>query len=169
MLSRTRKNPFGNENFAQHLKKILDISLIVVTFFAVALVAITIFAISIMGSKAEDLKLSKNENSQNVVQDTFKLIPQGKFTYELYFSEFNGRLENLPVEIVITNRQITVYNSRENPLLGDEIIIQGILIKHNSGSWIIAQSESDKNAKEIGGCTDGPVPINFETKIIEWC
>ena len=54
-------------------------------------------------------------------------------------------------------------------MTGGKIIIEGILLKHKSGKWIIGETETDRNAEEIGGCSGGPTPINFETKIIEWC
>lgn len=99
-------------------------------------------------------------------QDT---IPQGKFEYELYFSEWGGRMSNATCEIIISGNQIKVLQTNETKLTGGKIIIEGILIKHKSGKWVIADKESDKNAKEIGGCTGGPVPIDFLRKIIEWC
>lgn len=96
-------------------------------------------------------------------------IPQGKNTYELYFAEFDGRMKNLPVEILISGNKITVYNSSQNPLTGGEIIMEGILLEHKSGKWIIGKTKSDQNAEEIGGCSGDLTPINFQTKIIEWC
>tara|TARA_R100001369_G_scaffold78416_1_gene108052 strand:- start:87 stop:800 length:714 start_codon:yes stop_codon:yes gene_type:complete len=96
-------------------------------------------------------------------------IPQGKMTYELYFAEFGGRMKNLSVEILITGNKITVYNNEKNPLTGGKIIIDGVLLKHKTGKWIIGETETDRNAEEIGGCSGGPTPIDFKTKIIEWC
>ncbi len=97
-----------------------------------------------------------------------EIIPQGRMTYGLYFAEFGGRMQNLPVEIVISGNKITVYNNKENPLTGGEIITEGTLMKHTSGTWIIGKTEADRYAEEIGGCV-GVIPIYFETKIIEWC
>lgn len=48
------------------------------------------------------------------------------------------------------------------------IAFEGLLIKHKSGVWILADDESEKDAEEVGGCTEIPV-IYFEKKLIEWC
>ena len=139
------------------------------------LIAFTIFVATALGKRGgnseydskEYLKSEKqNPTTELIIMDT---IPQGKMTYELYFAEFGGRMENLPVEIQINGNKIIVYNSEKNPLTGGKIIIEGILLKHKSGKWIIGETETDHIAEEIGGCSGGPTPIDFETKIIEWC
>tara|TARA_R110000751_G_scaffold307242_1_gene427843 strand:+ start:57 stop:854 length:798 start_codon:yes stop_codon:yes gene_type:complete len=107
--------------------------------------------------------------TENLSDLQLESIPQGKSTYGLYFAEFDGRMENLPVDIIINGNKIIVYNNKKNPLTGGEIIIEGILLKHKSGKWIIGETETDRNVEEIGGCSGGPTPIDFETKIIEWC
>ena len=128
-----------------------------------------------MGKRADNYGFSSKESISSEKQNskteliTTEAIPQGKFLYELYFAEWNGRMENLPIEILITGNKITVYNNEKKPLTGGKIIIEGILLKHKSGKWIIGEIESDQNAEEIGGCSVGPVPIDFKTKIIEWC
>ena len=96
-------------------------------------------------------------------------IPQGIFTYELYFSEFGGRMKNAECKVTIKDNHIIVEKSENSNLTGGKTIIEGTLMKHKSGKWIIGQSPEDKDAEEIGGCTDGPTPIDFETKIVEWC
>lgn len=116
----------------------------------------------------EMLKGSEKQNWEPELKKT-DIIPQGKLTFELYFSEFGGRMRNLPVDIKIIGNKIIVYNNTMNPLTGGKILIEGILIKHKSGKWIIGKTENDQNSEEIGGCSDGPTPINFETKLIEWC
>lgn len=93
-------------------------------------------------------------------------IPQGQMIFEL--SQYSGKMYT-QVEVVIEGNKITVYNSKTNPLTGGKVITEGILLKHVSGTWIIGNDESDKVQEEIGGCTGGPIPIDFESKMIEWC
>ena len=121
-----------------------------------------------MGKRVDNYDLTEKQNPKTelITKDS---IPQGKMTYELYFAEFDGRMENLPVEIILTGNKIIVYNNEKNPLTGGKKIIEGILLKHKSGKWIIGETKTDQNAEEIGGCSGGPTPIDFETKIIEWC
>ncbi|MCX7552232.1 hypothetical protein [Xanthomarina sp. F2636L] len=157
------------------MKKLWNILLILVGIGSLLLIAFTIFVATALGKRGGTSEYNSNEQlisekqnlkSELILTDT---IPQGKMTYELYFAEFGGRMENLPVEIQIDGNKIIVYNSEKNPLTGGKIIIQGILLKHKSGKWIIGETETDRNAEEIGGCSSGPTPIDFETKIIEWC
>ncbi|MCC1485387.1 hypothetical protein [Winogradskyella immobilis] len=150
------------------MKKTLNISLIIFGIGSLILIGFIMFIGAAMGKKADNYNFSEKQNLETklIIKDS---IPQGEFTYELYFTEFGGRMENLSVEIIITGNKIIVYNKEENPLIGGNVIVKGILLKHKSGKWIIGKAKTDKNAEEIGGCSDGPTPINFETKIIQWC
>ena len=96
-------------------------------------------------------------------------IPQGTFVYGLYFSEFSGRMENSPCNVTIKGNHIIVEKMKDSELPGPKLIIEGELLKHKSGRWIISRNPEDVNSDEIGGCSDGPTPIDFDTKIIEWC
>ena len=78
-------------------------------------------------------------------------------------------MENTPCSVKIHGNRIEVYKNENTNISGERLIVKGILVKHKSGKWIIANSESDKNAEEIGGCTGGPIPIDFKSKVIEWC
>jgi hypothetical protein len=150
------------------LKKVLNILLVTLGIGSLILIGVTIFIATAMGKRVDNYDLTEKQNPKTelITKDS---IPQGKMTYELYFAEFDGRMGNLPVEIIITGTKIIVYNNEKNPLTGGKIIIEGILLKHKSGKWIIGETKTDQNAEEIGGCSGGPTPIDFETKIIEWC
>lgn len=152
-------------NYAR-TKNLLLIKIAVVLIFSAKSVT------SSESSFYQSVELNQVEIIANQVDATFILsdsIPQGRFIYELYFSEFGGRMANFPVQVEIIGNKITVFTDQENPLSGGKIIIKGILIKHKSGSWIIAEHLDDKDADEIGGCSDGPTPIDFQTRIIECC
>ena len=164
-----------NQTVVKHLKKVLNILLIILGIGSLILIGIMVFIGTVMGKRADNYDFPSKETinleKQNIKPELIltDTIPQGKMMYELYFAEFNGKMENLPVEIVITGNKIIVYNNEKNPLTGGKIIIEGILLKHKSGKWIIGETETDRNAEEIGGCSGGPTPIDFITKIIEWC
>jgi hypothetical protein len=105
------------------------------------------------------------EIPQNSLQDG---IPQGNFIYELYFAEFDGRMNNAECKVEINGNKIIVEQTENTNLTGGNQIFNGLILKHNNGKWILAENEEDANAEEIGGCTEIPI-IDFETKIIEWC
>lgn len=111
-----------------------------------------------------------NFYSAEIPPTSFKQeIPQGSFTYELYMAEFSGRMKKVECSAIIVGKNITVTQTENSNLSGGKTIIKGTIMKHKSGKWIIGQNPEDKEAEEIGGCSDGPTPIDFETKIIEWC
>lgn len=93
-------------------------------------------------------------------------IPQGKFTYKIYFSEHGGNMENSTMDVEIEGNKIKVYQDETTNLTGDQLMVSGILIKHKSGKWIIANKPEDVNAEEVGGCTEFPV-IDFDKKLLE--
>ena len=102
-------------------------------------------------------------------KDATSELPQGSFIYELYFAEFGDKTKNVECSVSIEGTKITVEQTDKTNFPGGKIIQKGILMKHKSGKWIIGEKSEDKDADEIGGCTDGPTPIDFETKEIEWC
>ena len=108
-------------------------------------------------------------NSREFIIIESDTIPQGKMNFELYFAEWDGRMGNAPCEVIIEGKNIIVRQTCETNLTGGKIIAKGILFRHKSGRWIIGEDPADANAKEIGGCTGGPIPIDFNEKVIEWC
>ena len=105
------------------------------------------------------------EIPQNKLQNG---IPQGNFIYELYFSEFGGRMKNAECKVEINGNKIIVEQNENTNLTGGNELFNGLILKHKSGKWILAENKDDENADEIGGCTETPI-IDFKTKIIEWC
>ena len=108
-------------------------------------------------------------NSSDFIVIESDTIPQGKLEFELYFAEWGGRMGNASCEVIIEGKNITVQQTADTNLTGEKIIAEGILMKHQSGKWIIGTEPDDINAEEIGGCSGGPIPIDLNKKIIEWC
>lgn len=87
-------------------------------------------------------------------------IPQGDFMYKIIYMEHGGRMKG-DVMLNVHGNCVTVSQK-------EAALFKGIIIKHKSGKWIIGEKLEDKNAEEIGGCTEFPI-IDFEKKIIEGC
>ena len=128
----------------------------------ILIMIICLFAVSISAQTA------KTSSSDFIVIES-DTIPQGKLKFELYFAEWGGRMENATCEVIIKGKKITVQQTADTNLTGEKIIAEGTLMKHKSGKWIIGTDPDDINAEEIGGCSDGPIPIDLNKKIIEWC
>ena len=91
----------------------------------------------------------------------------GTYTYSIAFAEWNGKSLGATCTVIIKGDSIKVVHNGKGNLTGKkgDILDQGIIMKHTkTGKWIIGHSSKDKDAKEIGGCSDGPSIIDFKRK-----
>src|SRR5258705_9304572 len=88
----------------------------------------------------------------------------GTYTYSIAFAEWQGKSLGATCTVIIKGDSIKVVHNGKGNLTGNkgDIIDTGIIMKHKSGKWIIGHSIEDKNAEEIGGCSDGPRVIDFK-------
>ena len=98
----------------------------------------------------------------------------GTYTYEITFAEWDGKSLEDEIIVVLENGHVSLLISENSNAIwmgaqpGD-VFEEGTLRKHKSGAWIISNDESDVDLKEIGGCTGGPIIIDFEKRTIELC
>ena len=103
---------------------------------------------------------------------TFAQKPKdGTYTYAIAFAEWDGKSNGASCTVIIKGDSIKVIHNGTSNLIGKkgEIIDSGIIMKHRSGKWIIGHNPNDKNAKDIGGCSDGPSEIDFKRKRFWLC
>lgn len=95
----------------------------------------------------------------------------GTYTYTVAFAEWNGKSNGATCPVKIKDDSIMVIHNGTGNLTGEkgEILDRGIILKHKSGQWIIGHSVKDKNAKEVGGCSEGPGVIDFKGKTFWLC
>jgi|GEM_PF-742915 len=157
------------------MKTIYKVLLFITAIGSVVAVVFLITGISIMGSKPSNEDnfeledIAKNQKQMVPIEKVTDSIPQGTFIYRLYFAEWGGRMPSTPVEVTILGNKITVRKTEETNLSGEDLILESTIRKHKSGAWIITDDEKDIYSDEIGGCSGGGIPIDFETKIIEFC
>jgi hypothetical protein len=95
----------------------------------------------------------------------------GTYTYSIAFAEWGGKSNGTSCTVIIKGDSINVIHNGTGHLTGTkgEIIDQGTIMKHKSGKWIIAHDKKDKDAAEIGGCSEGPTEIDFKRKRVWLC
>lgn len=94
----------------------------------------------------------------------------GTYTYSIVFAEWAGKSNGATCTVIIKGNSIRIINNGNVSGKKDGIIDQGIIMKHmKTGKWIIGHSAKDKNAKEVGGCSDGPSVIDFKRKEFWLC
>ena len=112
------------------------------------------------------LLLSKHPQSEVPVN--------GTYTYEVVFAEWGGKSLGDEIIVVVEDGHAALLISENSNAVwmgtkpGD-LWEEGTLRKHKSGVWIISNDKSDVNLDEIGGCTGGPLIIDFENRTIEMC
>ena len=96
----------------------------------------------------------------------------GIYMYKIAFAEWGGKSLGSTCTVIIKGNHIKVLHNGKPGLMGKkgEIIDQGIIMKHSrTGHWIIGHHAKDKNAKEVGGCSEGPSVIDFKHKQFWLC
>ncbi len=91
----------------------------------------------------------------------------GVYTYSIAFEEWGGKSLGATCTVYIKGDSIRILHNGSGNLTGTKgkIMDEGIIMKHNkTGKWIIGHDPTDVNAKEIGGCGDGPSIIDFKNK-----
>lgn len=91
----------------------------------------------------------------------------GTYTYKIIWEEFGGKSLGATCTVKIKGDSIQVINNGNKTMTGKkgDILDEGIIMKHRkTGKWIIAHSKKDIDAKELGGCGDGPTIIDFKNK-----
>lgn len=106
------------------------------------------------------------------IGDTYAQRPKnGTYTYQVAFAEWQGRSMGATVLVKIKGDSIYVIHDGSN-LSGKkgEVIDKGIIMKHRkTGQWIIGQDPRDRDAPDVGGCSDGPSVIDFIRKKFWLC
>jgi hypothetical protein len=92
----------------------------------------------------------------------------GTYTYTVAFAEWGGKSLGSKCTVIIKGDLIVILN--DGSLTGGDTIEAGIIMKHKkTGQWIIGHTKKDRNAKEVGGCTDGPRVIDFRRRTFWTC
>ena len=101
--------------------------------------------------------------------DTALPIKSGEYIFQHRDAEFpNSR--GFPVRVVIRGDKITVINPKPYGQIPSGIIDQATIMWHpKTNQWILGHDQADHEAPEVGGCSDGPDVIDFQTRIIWTC
>jgi hypothetical protein len=89
----------------------------------------------------------------------------GTFTYKYCDTEYSNCISTC--KVVIKGYSIKIFATKElaeriTLIKENDLIEEGIIVKHSSGKWIIGKSKNDKDAEGVGG--DGPSIIIFTKK-----
>ena len=96
-------------------------------------------------------------------------LPSGDYTFEHRFAE-HPTIPSVALVARIDAGHITLVNEDASGVFDVGVVAEGTLMWHaRSGRWIIAQQPSDREAIEVGGCSDGPEVIDLQQRIYWTC
>lgn len=98
-------------------------------------------------------------------------LKDGEYVFEHKFAEAeHHRIKSIKLNVKIKGRHIVVINNDRFDVFPKGILEEGTLMWHSkSGQWIIGNKPSDKDAIDVGGCSDGPTEIDLEKRIYWTC
>ena len=96
-------------------------------------------------------------------------LKPGTYTFRHRFAE-QPNLGIGTVLVTIKGGNITVFNPRTTDVFPKGVLAQGKLVWHQkSKQWIIAEYPSDKDAQDVGGCSEGPDVVDLQNRIYWTC
>lgn len=96
-------------------------------------------------------------------------IKNGEYIFQHKFAE-HPHIDSIHFIVKIQGNHIVVSNIENSEVFPKGLIEEGTLMFHKkTQGWIISTSPKDINAKEVGGCSDGPTVVDLINKIYWSC
>lgn len=96
-------------------------------------------------------------------------IRSGCYDFQHRFAE-DPALVSIPLVAEIRGRHIVLINETESRVFPKGVIAEGTLMWHaRSGQWIIGHQPTDRDAGDVGGCSDGPEVVDLKGRVYWTC
>ena len=96
-------------------------------------------------------------------------IADGDYTFQHRFAE-HPTMPSVTMQVRIRDRHIVVTNTAPSTPFPIGVVTEGTLQWNGRvARWIIARHDADKDATEVGGCTDGPEVVDLDKRIYWTC
>lgn len=96
-------------------------------------------------------------------------LADGHYRFRHRFAE-HPDMASQHVEVRIDGRRVWVRNTEGGGALPLGALEEGWLMWHAAaGRWVIAQTAADRQAPEVGGCSDGPTWIDLQQQVYWTC
>jgi hypothetical protein len=96
-------------------------------------------------------------------------LASGQYQFQHRFAE-HPTLPSIRVDVAIDGDRIVVSNAVAADPFPSGVLAEGQLVWHpGSKQWIIADEASDRDAFDVGGCSDGPEVVDLENRIYWTC
>lgn len=96
-------------------------------------------------------------------------LAPGQYVFQHRFAE-HPELPSVALVVTISDSRIVVVNPTASGPFPAGILSEGRLLWHaSSRQWIIGQDAADLQARDVGGCSDGPEVVDLEQRIYWTC
>ncbi|WP_286719583.1 hypothetical protein [Thalassolituus sp. UBA2009] len=96
-------------------------------------------------------------------------LADGQYVFQQRYAE-HPQMQGINLDTEIKQGRISLTNNDSDGVFPLGLIDEGELYWHaRSGHWIIIYEPKDKEAKDVGGCSDGPAVVDLENKIYWTC
>ena len=114
---------------------------------------------------------SSTEETRPATEQRSELPPSGTYEYDFASDEYGGQPNGGKLRVSIDGDRVKIIYLGGSGLgiPEGEVLDEGLLVKHTSGKWIVAEKASDKDLEAIGDCAEGPAIIDFVAKKYFWC
>ena len=96
-------------------------------------------------------------------------LPTGRYEFQLHYSE-HPTIAGPKLIAEIIDDHIELTNADTDDVYPFGLIAAGTLVWHQkSQHWIISNSDDDRDAQFVGGCSDGPDVVDLVERIYWTC
>lgn len=96
-------------------------------------------------------------------------IRSGLYIFQHRYAE-QPTMPSITLLAKINGHHIVLINQSQSDVFPMGVIVDGALAWHaQSKQWIVIQTKSDRSAKDVGGCSEGPDVIDLINKIYWTC
>lgn len=96
-------------------------------------------------------------------------LASGEYLFQQRYAE-HPDMPGISVKVKIDGDRIVVSSPTAQPPFPAGTLEEGTLERHaKSGEWIIVREPADRQAEEVGGCTDGPTVVDLKDRIYWTC
>lgn len=96
-------------------------------------------------------------------------IRSGLYIFQHHYAE-QPTMPGMTLLARINGYHIVLINQSKSDVFAMGVIVDGTLAWHaQSRQWIVIQTKSERNAKDVGGCSEGPEVIDLINKIYWTC
>ncbi|HJS06749.1 MAG TPA: hypothetical protein VJ809_03790, partial [Pirellulales bacterium] len=98
-------------------------------------------------------------------------LQTGRYEFRHVFAEAeHWRIPSIKLIVDIHDDRIVLVNADSDEVFPFGVIEEGTLMWHEkSQQWIIGHSDADRDAAQVGGCSDGPSVVDLIEKIYWTC